>query len=78
MNKSEEKGKKGGDHFALSLCVLFSQAWESLALELVAWSSTGFQAHRTCAAFPLAQTSRNALSRGVLHQQAKLYSATLH
>ena len=64
MNKWEEEGKKGGDDLARSLCVLFSQAWESLALELVAQSSTGLRAHGTCATFPLAQSSRNALTRG--------------
>lgn len=32
-NKNEEKGKNGGGDFALSLCVLFSQAQESLVAQ---------------------------------------------
>lgn len=64
MNKNEEKEKKGGDDLALSLCVLFSQAWESLALELVAQSSTGLEAHGTCPTFTPGQSPRNALTSG--------------
>lgn len=40
MDENEGKGKKGDDLLP-SLCVLFSQPWESLAQGLVAQSSTG-------------------------------------